>query len=126
VQFDGMSEFTVNFIAFNEERDACLMVLVEGPWAGDIEEHLRNLQDRMFGCLEAALDGQLAERFPEARGKDVVVRIDCYDVPRGDVEGFVSRFADGIASLPDYSTATSAFVRQFRFEANFDTLNAEK
>jgi hypothetical protein len=121
-----MSDVLVDFIAFNEERDACLMVLVEGPWDGDVDGHLRNLQDRMFGCLEAALDGQLAEQFPDARGKAVIVRVDCYDVPRDDVEGFVSRFAEGVANLPDYSTAASPFVGQFMFEANFDTLAANE
>lgn len=98
------------------------MVLVEGPWDGAVEEHLRSLQDRIFGCLDAALDGQLAEQFPEAKGKEVVVRVDCYDVPRSDVEAFVYRFANGLAALPDYSTVASPFVRQLRFEVNFDTL----
>jgi hypothetical protein len=48
-----MSEVMINFIAFNEARDNCQMVLVEGPWDGDVEDHLRSLQDRMFGCLRA-------------------------------------------------------------------------
>jgi hypothetical protein len=120
-----MSEVTVNFIAFNEAGDACEMVLVEGPWQSDVEEHLRSLQDRMFGCLDAALDGLVAEQFPEARGKALVVRIDCYDVPRRDVEAFVDRFANGIATLPDYSTTASPFVSEFRFEVEFYTLSEE-
>ncbi len=120
-----MSEVAVNFVAFNEARDACLMVLVEGPWAGDVEEHLRGLQDRMFGCLDAPLDGQLAEQLPEAMGKDVIVRVDCYDVPRDTVEGFFNRFAEGIGNLPDYSADSSKFINQFRFELNFDTLDSE-
>ncbi|MEJ8631437.1 hypothetical protein P0F65_19880 [Sphingomonas sp. I4] len=117
-----MSEIMVNFIAFTEAGDACEMVLVEGPWDGDIEGHLRSLQDRMFGCLDAALDGKLVEQFPAAKGKAVVVRVDCYDVPRGDLEAFVDRFASGIATLPDYSTAVSPFVSEFRFEVSFDTV----
>ena len=112
----------VNFIAFNEARDTCEMVLVEGPWDGDVEEHLYALQDRMFGCLNAALDGNLAEQFPEAKGKAVVVRIDCYDIPQSEVEAFVARFADGVATLPDYSTEGSPFVTSFGFETGFYTL----
>ena len=120
-----MSDTLVNFIAFNEERDACLMVHVEGPWEGDVDGHLRKLQDRIYGCLEAALDGQLAQQFPDAKGKTVIVRVDCYDVPKVDVEAFISRFAEGIAYLPDYSTAASPYVRRFVFEANFDALTAD-
>lgn len=121
-----MSEISVNFIAFDKERDACLMVLVEGPWAGDLASRLRDLQDRMFGCLDAALDGQLAEQFPDAQGKTVIIRVDCYDIPRDDVQAFVDQFTEGIASLPDYSTASSPYVRRFMFEANFDTLKDDK
>jgi hypothetical protein len=117
-----MSEVMVNFIAFNEARDTCQMVLVEGPWEGDFEDHMRILQDRMFGCLEAALDGQLAVQFPEARGLNVVIRVDCYDVPLDEVKAFLGRFTDGISTMSDYSTDRSSYVRQFLFEVNFDTV----
>lgn len=117
-----MAETIVNFIAFDEARDACLMVLVEGPWTAATEDHLRSLQERMYGCLEAALDGQLTAQFPKAKGKPLVVRVDCYDVPRDDVDDFVSRFAAGISALPDYATEGSSFVSGFRFEVNHDTL----
>jgi hypothetical protein len=120
-----MGDVTVNFIAFDETRDTCLMVLVEGPWNGSTEEHLRSLQDRMFGCLEAALHGQLAQQFPDAMGKAVVVRVDCYDVPRKEVDEFVTRFADGVGALPDYATDASPYVTEFRFEVNHDTLATE-
>ena len=112
----------VNFIAFSEARDNCQMVLVEGPWDGDIEVHLRSLQDRMFGCLNAALDGHLAAQFPEAKGLNVVIRVDCYDVPRDEVEAFFERFTAGVSAMSDYSTAGSPYVRQFLFEISFDTV----
>ena len=35
-----MDDVTVNFIAFDETRDACLMVLIEGPWDGSTDDHL--------------------------------------------------------------------------------------
>ena len=98
------------------------MVLVEeGPWDGPIDEHLRALQDRLFGCLEAALDGQVAEQFPKAANKRVIVRVDCYDVPRSDVDEFMERFSEGVLKLPDYSTEASPWVKSFGFEVNHDT-----
>lgn len=120
-----MGEVTVDFIAFDETRDACLMVLVEGPWTGPTEDQLRALQDRMYGCLEAALEGHLAQQFPEAMGKTVILRIDCYDVPREEVDEFVSRFANGVSTLPDYAVEASNYVAAFRFEVNHDTLATE-
>ena len=120
-----MGELTVNFITFDEPRDACLMVLVEGPWAGPTEGHLRALQDRMYACLEAALDGQLTGQFPDARGKTVVVRLDCYDLPREEVDAFVSRFSTGVSNMTDFDTEASPYVSAFRFEVNHDSLSAE-
>jgi hypothetical protein len=121
-----MDEVTVDFIAFDEARGACLMVLVEeGPWTAPAEVHLADLQDRIYGCLDAALDGQLAAKFPEARGKQVVVQIDCYDLPSGDVDSFLKQFAAGVASLPDYSTEASPFVREFLFEVTHGTALGE-
>ena len=99
------------------------MVLVEESWTRETEDHLRALQDRMFGCPEAALDGQLAEQFPESVGKMIVVRIDCYDVPRHEVDEFVTRFAVGVRDLPDFSPKHSAFIAGYVFEVNHDSLD---
>lgn len=118
-----MGELMVNFVAFDDERDACLMVLVEeGPWYDAVHEHLTQLQERLYGCLDATLDGQLAEKFPKSKGKTVVVQVDCYDVPQTAVDDFIQRFSEGVALLPDYSADTSPFVREFLFEVNHDTL----
>jgi len=118
-----MGEVTVNFVAFDDERDACLMVLVEeGPWGAQVHDNLIRLQGRLYGCLEAALDGQLAENFPRSKGMTVVVRVDCYDLPQTAIEDFVQRFSEGVASLPDYSTGASPFVREFLFEVNHGTV----
>ena len=115
---------TVDFVAFDDERDTCLLVLVEeGPWTGSLDDHLRLLQERLYGCLEAALDGQVAENFPKAAGKSVVVRVDCYDLPVGELNDFVERFAAGVRQLPDYSPETSPWVRSFEFEVNHEKLS---
>ncbi len=101
------------------------MVLVEeGPWADSVEDHLRALQERLYGCLDAALDGQLAEQFPKASHKNIVVRVDCYDVPRAEVDEFIGRFSEGVLALPDYSAEASPWVKSFAFEVNHDTTAA--
>lgn len=112
-----MAELTVDFIAFDDARDACLMVLVEeGPWA-DVVAQLQRLQDRVYGCMEAALDGGLAEQFPASRGRLIVIQVDCYGVPAEPVDDFIRRFGDGVRFLADYSPERSPFVRNFEFEA---------
>lgn len=112
---------TIDFVAFDDERDACLLVLVEeGPWTGSVEDHLSSLQERLYGCLEAALDGQLAERFPRAANTRIVVRVDCYGTPRDDVNDFMKRFSEGVRDLPDFSPSSSTWVRSFEFEVNHD------
>ena len=115
---------TVDFIAYDDKQDACLMVLVEqGPWLGPVVDHLRALQDRLYGCLDAALDGQLAEQFPKAANKKIVVRIDCYEVPKADVDEFMVRFSEGVRVLPDYSPSESPWVRSISFEVNHDEVD---
>lgn len=116
-----MVTVTVDFIAFDDDEDACLMVLVEeGPWTVPIENHLQALQDRLYGCLEAALDGQLAEQFPKAANKKVVIQVDFYGVPRREADDFMERFSSGVTGLPDYSPASSPWVESFEFRANHD------
>ena len=112
---------TVDFVAFDDEQDACLVVLVEeGPWTVPIDDHLQALQDRLYGCLETALDGQLAERFPKAANKKVIVRVDCYGVPQQEVNEFMERFSSGVAELPDYAPTSSPWVQSFEFEVSHD------
>ena len=84
-----MGEVLIDSVAFDDERDACLMVLVEeGPWGAQVHDHLLRLQGRLYGCLNAALDGTLAESFPRSKGMTVVVQVDCYDIPQTAIEEF--------------------------------------
>lgn len=113
----------VEFVVQGPAPDEWRMVLVEqGPWAPPLDGHLSRLQDRMYGCVEAALDGQLAERFPQSHAQHVVIQIDCYDLPRREVEEFFDRFSQGVFKYPDYRDAlvASPFVKTLRFEIAFD------
>ena len=116
----------VDFIVEGESPDEWKMVLVEeGPWAGPVEENMRRIQERLYGTLDAALDGNLAEKFPQSSGKHIVIRLDCYNVPRTEVAFFFKSFAEGVLSLDDYKMALgkSEFVKGISFEVNFDSIN---
>ena len=100
------------------------MVLVEeGDWS-DVDARLRLLQQRMYECIDAAIDGQLADQFPEAKGKKIVVSIDFYDAPYEEASEFFERFSKSVFLIPSYGDGLkqSKFVKDIVFEANFDML----
>lgn len=109
----------VDFVAHGDSPDEWVMVLVEeGPWLDSIGDQLRRVQERLYGCVDAALDGQLASVFPESKGKHVVVRLDGYDLPRAEVQAFFDRFASGVFLIEDYREAleNNPFVKGISFK----------
>ena len=70
-------------------------------------------------------DGALAVKYPNSKGKAVVIRIDCYNVPKEPVESFIRRFASGVLLLPDYAASLSSneFVAEIEFDIQFDAIN---
>jgi len=113
-----MSDFQVDFIAKNPWR----MVLVEdGPW-DDCAYELNRLQDRLYSCLDAAIDGQLAEKFPESIGQVVTIELHGYNLPQDEVSNFFSRFGSSVLKLPEYAQALkeSAHISGVSFFATFE------
>jgi hypothetical protein len=116
----------VDFVAKGDVPDEWKVVLVEeGPWVGPIEVQLRRVQDRLYGSIDAALDGQLAEKFPESRGKKIVIQLDSYNLPRAEVTEFFDTFSKAVLSTADYRRAlqSNAFVKDISFRLNFETIN---
>ena len=116
--------FVVDFVVKTDSPDVMKMVLVEeGDWS-DIDARLQLLQQRMYGCIDAAIDGQLADQFPETKGKKIVVSIDFYDVPHEEASEFFERFSNNVFLIPSYCDGLrqSRFVKDIVFEANFETL----
>ncbi|MGH1422974.1 MAG: DUF6572 domain-containing protein [Hyphomonas sp.] len=114
---------TVDFIARGSSDDEWLMVLVEeGSWQ-QVNMRLRSIQDRLYGCIDAAIDGQLAQKFPQTNGKRIVIRLDCYDAPELEVSNFFERFSNLVFVIGDYkqALADSRYASEITFELNFDT-----
>lgn len=119
------SEVVVDFVARGPTPDQWMMVLVEeGPWS-DIDAELRRLQSRLYGCLDAALDGGLSAKFPETKGKNILIRIDGYNLPSLEVREFFERFSNGVSKLPEYAGALEkrAYVASIDFELNLESIN---
>jgi hypothetical protein len=119
-------QLTVNLVTERPSDGAFIMVLVEeGPWSVDETEiNLRRIQDRLYDCVDAAVDGHFAAKFPDSLNKPVVVRLDCYDTPDKPVRDFIKRFADGIANSKDLQLdlLNQGFVTSIHFEYNWRTL----
>ena len=68
-----MAEFTVDFIAKEPDDSIWRMVLVEqGAWpTREVEHNLRRVQERLYRCIDVALDGGLWRLYPDSYGKPV-------------------------------------------------------
>jgi len=117
--------FVVDFVVKGDSPDVMKMVLVEeGDWS-NIDARLRLLQQRMYECIDAAIDGQLTDLFPETKGKKIVVSIDFYDAPHEETSEFIERFSKNVFLNPSYygdALRQSRFVKDIAFEVNFETL----
>lgn len=116
----------VDFVARGDTDDEWKMVLVEeGPWGDSTEAQLHRIQDRLYGCLDAAIDGHLAEKFPETEGKRLTIRLDCYNVPKAEVSAYFERFSKGVLATSDYKAALQGnkHARSVEFEVTFDEIH---
>ena len=121
-----MSTVTVDFVARGADPDSWHLVLVEqGPWpAAEVMSELRRVQDRLYACLDAALDGKVAERFPDSTGRRFTIRLDAYDLPEVEVRDFFNAFASQVLETPDYASALAAsqWVSGVEFELSLRDL----
>lgn len=119
------SEVTVDFVAKGESDEVWQMILVEeGPWAAPYEPKLRELQDRLYGCIDAAIDGGLAAKFPQTRGRRIRIRVDGYNLPREEAQAFFDNFSKNVLRLPEYEKALSKsdYVSGIEFGIHFDEI----
>ena|SRR5690606_16140467 len=113
-----MSEVTVDFIT----KDPWQMVLVEeGPW-DDVTANLRRVQDRLYTCVDAAIEGKLVELYPDSAGAAILIRLDGYNLPMPDTQEFFDRFSSAVLELPEYKEAVtnSPHISGIRFVAHFE------
>ena len=93
------------FVTKGSALDEWQVVLTAvGPWH-DVPRELLKLQDRLYDCVDAILDGQVAATFPALKGCRVVIRVICVDAPVSEVRAFFERFTQGIFQQADYRKA---------------------
>ena len=122
-----MTEMTVDFIAKNDDESEWSLVLVEeGPWNTDeTPDELRRLQDRLYGCIDAIIDGNVAEVYPTSIGKAFVIRLDGYNLPKEDIQSFFTMFSESVLQIPDYKDElkNNQYVTSVAFEINLSEIH---
>lgn len=100
-----MPSVTIDVVSFDPVRDQYALHLVEGENSPDrVDERrarLKAIQDRVFSAVDAAIDGQLAGKYPETLGRTVRIQVDCAFAKNDDIELVVSRVADYLSADPD-------------------------
>jgi hypothetical protein len=119
-------QVTVDFVARDQPHGGWALILVEQePWdTVVISDQLRRIQDRLYGCLEAALDGSVVAGFQESRGKPLVIRLDAFEIPEPELRDFFRRFVSEVPKLPDYAEMlrSQRFFPPMSFELNIEAL----
>jgi hypothetical protein len=114
----SMKSVTVDALAKDPDGSFLLCFAEEGPWESDEVTRLRAIQNTLYDYFDVAVDGHLAERYPETSGKRIVIRVDTYGTPPGTVADFVAKFAEHIASSGEHQEAirSSPHVASIAFE----------
>ena len=114
---------TVDLVTYDAKRDAFVLVVVEeGPWpVEETNANLRRLKDKLSACVDAAVDGGVAQKFPDSAGKLVVIRLDCYDTPQDQSEQLLFRVAEYVHSSAHIrcAVAEKRYVSGLEFEFNW-------
>ncbi|MEP6672218.1 MAG: DUF6572 domain-containing protein [Chthoniobacter sp.] len=76
--------------------EVTLIMLESRPWDGS-ELRLFQLQEKINAYLSFALDGEMAEAYPQFDGKKLRLQLDCVGMPGNDVVGFLGMVREQIA-----------------------------
>lgn len=111
-------QVTVNFFTLDKQHDEYVMYLVEeGPWLeAQLPKRLSELQERIYGAVDVAVDGHLAKEHPESSGMGVRIQVDLHGDAPPQAQDLVGRLADRISKDPEYAAdiAKSPYIRQLR------------
>jgi hypothetical protein len=120
----------IDLVTEHPETGVFAIILVEtGPWTPGTEEaELRRIQGRLYDCVDVAVDGHLAAKYPNSRGRPVRIQLDTYDIPEGLVRPFFDRFADHVGAWVEVQEAIQAKqnVKSIAFEYHAGVIDASQ
>jgi hypothetical protein len=80
----------------SKSGEVALIMLEERPWDGS-ELRLFQLQEKINAYLGFALDGEMAEAYPQFVGRKIRLQLDCAGMPGSDVVGLLGVVREQIA-----------------------------
>ena len=115
-----MAHITFNLITEDPKNDELVVYLVEGgTWNGALHEHLKKLQSRLYDAFDAVVDGALASKYPESKGRRIRIQVDCHNSPPETVLNLVRKFAAFIHDSNEYQKA----IRESSFVTDVHVVN---
>jgi hypothetical protein len=88
----------IDLITLDKDSDTVVLVMTERrPW-GAVAEQLKQIEEKVNRYMGYALDGFLAEQYPQYLGKAVRFRLDCAEAPHGEAVRFVEAMTDAVES----------------------------
>jgi hypothetical protein len=112
-----MPTLVVDLIVEDPVNNEFVLCLVEtGPWTEPVEDRLRNLQDRLYDSFDAIVDGLVAAKFPQSKGRRIRLQVDGHDDPPESVVELVRKFASHLKNNAEFQQAIigSPFVETLR------------
>jgi hypothetical protein len=79
----------IDLITQRPDGTVVLIMVEDRPWDGGGEQ-LARLQAKLNSYLEFALDGALTNRYPELKGKPLIIQLDCPEEPNQAVDDFLA------------------------------------
>ena len=76
--------------------DVVLVMIERRPWGADPRQ-FQQIEEKINRYLGYALDGHLAEHYPQYQGKRVQVCLECAEPPAGEARRFVDAAAHALS-----------------------------
>lgn len=110
-----MSSATIDLITETPETGEFALILIEsGPWPdkdSDWSEYLSRIQKRIYDAIDIAIDGHLAAKYPDSKGRSVRIQIDSPNGLPTALANLVVKMREHIEKDNDYGRA----IRQSQF-----------
>jgi hypothetical protein len=86
----------VDLIELDQGADRVVLVMIERRGWGGVRHQFAQIEEKINRYLGYALDGHLADHYPQYRGKRIQIRLECAQEPWGDAVRFVKAADEAI------------------------------
>jgi hypothetical protein len=87
----------MDLITVDPASGKVVLVMIERRSWGASPQQFQQIEEKINRYMGYALDGFLVEHYPQYKGKDVQIRLDCAEEPHGPAEKFVHAAMHAIA-----------------------------